>query len=68
MIVTTSNDGNYMTVTIEDSGKHFRYELTIINNEDGSVVIDYENSARDEYNLLTVDKTGVIINETPKSN
>lgn len=68
MIVSTTNDGKCMTVTIEDSGKHFCYQLTIVNGEDGTVYVDYENSARDEYNLLHVDKTGAIINEVPTTN
>lgn len=68
MIVTTTNDGNTMTVTVTDAGKYFEYELTIINSEDGSVAIDYINSEREEYNLLTVDKDGGITNETPMIN
>lgn len=65
MIVTTTNDGKEMTVKIEDAGKRFAYTLTIVNRENGSIFVDYENSARDCYNLLTIEKDGTITNEVP---
>ena len=65
MIIKTESDGIYSNITIEDSGKKFRYELQINNSEDGTCKVWYENSDGDVYNLLTVEKDGTITNEKP---
>lgn len=65
MLVKTESDGDFSTITIEDSGKHFSYEIQIQNNADGTCKIWYENSDRETYNLLTVEKDGTITNEKP---
>lgn len=65
MIVNTSSDGDFSTVTIEDAGKNFSYELQIQNNSDGSCKVWYENSDREVYNLLRVEASGIITNDKP---
>ncbi len=65
MLVKTESDGDFPTITVEDSGKHFTYELQIRNNADGSCSITYENSARDTWTLLQVEKDGAITIEEP---
>ncbi len=65
MIVKTETDGTVTTVSISDSGKYFEFEIEIWNAENGKVMIDYVNSERDTYNLLTVEDNGAIINEVP---
>jgi hypothetical protein len=64
MLVKTESDGDFSTVTIEDSGKNFTYELKIQNNADGSCKVWWESN-RTSYNLLTVEADGRITNETP---
>jgi len=65
MIVKTESDGDFSTITIQDSGKKFSYEIQIQNNADGSCRVWYENSDRECYNLLTVEANGTITNDKP---
>ena len=65
MIIKTESDGEYTTIEIEDSGKHFEYRIDIRNNADGSCAVWYENSTGDTWQLLNVDKSGAITIEEP---
>ena len=66
MLLKTESDGEVSSITIEDNGKKFSYELYIKNNQDGSCSITYTNSNDDEYELLNVLANGTITNEVPK--
>jgi len=65
MIVKTQSDGDFSSIIIEDSGKHYTYELQIYNNADGSCSIFYENADGETYTLLRVDKGGAIVIDKP---
>lgn len=65
MLVKTESDGEVSSITIEDNGKKFSYELYIKNNQDGSCNITYMNSNNDEYELLNVLANGTITSEVP---
>lgn len=66
MTIENKTDGTYTMLVVSDSGKHFEFEIHIQNNDGGNVTIDYYNSERECYNLLTVTETGAISNEVPK--
>lgn len=58
MQVKTNNDGEWYTVTVEDSSKHFSFEIDIV-NRDGLLYIDYTNSDNIKYNLLKIENDQV---------
>lgn len=64
-IQTSLSDGD-MTITVEDAGKKFSFELTIVKKADNGIYIDYTNSNNDRYNLLTVEPSGAITREIPE--
>lgn len=64
-IQTSLSDGD-MTITVEDAGKKFSFELTIVKQADNGIYIDYTNSNNDRYNLLTVAPSGSITREVPE--
>ena len=65
MLVKTESDGDFSTITIEDSGKNFSYEIQVQNHKDGSCSVWYENHDRETYNLLKVEANGTITNDKP---
>ena len=66
MNIQTSLSNGDMTVTVEDAGKKFSFELTIVKQADNGIYIDYTNSSNERYNLLTVEPSGAITREVPE--